>query len=59
MKPYQKITKDIIQKLVDILGEKGVSTDPDRLVQYERDEGVEREFSVLPMPSSTRRRPKT
>ena len=50
MKPYQKITKDIIQKLVDILGEKGVSTDPDRLVQYERDEGVEREFSVRPMP---------
>lgn len=48
MKPYQKITKDIIQKLVDILGEKGVSTDPDRLVQYERDEGVEREFFRTP-----------
>ena len=57
MYTYHKITPEILEKLKAIVGAKGVSADPDRLVAYERDEGVEREFFHLPdavvYPSTT------
>lgn len=48
MKSYHTVTNEIVNSLRAIVGDKGVSVDPDRLVQYEKDEGVGRQYYRRP-----------
>lgn len=56
MRAYTSITPAIITALQSIVGESFVWTDKDKLVPFEKDEGVEREYFRLPeavvLPSS-------
>ncbi len=48
MRKYHHVTPELITELKAIVGEKYVYTDRDKLMPYERDEGVEREYFRLP-----------
>lgn len=48
MKEYHHLTPALVEELKGIVGEKYVYTDKDKLIPYEKDEGVEREYFHLP-----------
>ena len=56
MKEYHHLTPALVEELKGIVGEKYVYTDKDKLIPYEKDEGVEREYFHLPEPSYCRKR---
>lgn len=48
MQSYHHLTPDIVAELKAIVGDKYVYTDTDKLIPYEKDEGVEKEYFHLP-----------
>lgn len=48
MREYHHLTPALVRELQAIVGEKYVYTEKDKLLPYERDEGVEREYFRLP-----------